>query len=81
MKITEEVQKERGITIGDFTFFAWYSSISEQEREQVKKEHSDALKSELSTKSFKTLPFSKIGEAIELSISKANEGKITLISG
>jgi hypothetical protein len=57
----------------------WYTSINEEERNEVKHSYSGWLKTELATHPFKTLTFSQIAEAIELSVSKATEGKITLV--
>jgi hypothetical protein len=37
------------------------------------------LKNELATQPLKTVKFSELAEGLELSVSKATEGKITLI--
>jgi NADPH:quinone reductase-like Zn-dependent oxidoreductase len=79
LNVDAELLKSRGTSLSFYHLMAWLGSISEDEKLQLREAYSGWLKSELATTSYKILPFSQISEAIELSVSKATEGKITLI--
>lgn len=69
----------KGIFITGYLLFTWYFSISAERREWIRTHYSQWLKNELATQPLKTIKFSDITEGLELSVSKATEGKITLI--
>ena len=79
LSVTKEEQQAKGI---DYTWYfvtGWYNALAEDERKSIRQDYSGWLKSELQTTPYKTLPFSQIAEALELSVSKATEGKVTLV--
>jgi hypothetical protein len=59
--------------------FIWWLSISEEERELIRKEYSSLLKGSLSTQSFKVLKYDQVEEGLKLAVSNTLEGKVTLI--
>lgn len=69
----------KGITIGGYRMPDWWMHLSAEEKELVKKDYGLLLKGDLSTHLYKQLPYSEIAEALELSVSKATEGKILLV--
>jgi hypothetical protein len=70
---------ERGITLTFYNLISWHATLSQAEINHIREAFSGWLKKELATTPYKTLPFSHIEEALELSVSKATEGKITLV--
>lgn len=69
----------KGIFITGYLVFTWYFSISAERKEWIRAHYSQWLKNELATHPLKTVSFSELAEGLELSVSKATEGKITLI--
>ena len=57
----------------------WYGPLPNEEKEPIKKNYSSYLKGDLATQGYKTLGLDKLEEALELSVSKATEGKITFV--
>jgi hypothetical protein len=80
LNVTKEEQEAKGINVTFYHLIGWYNGLSEDERKAIRQDYSGWLKGELKTTPYKTLPFSQISEALELSVSKATEGKITLVS-
>jgi len=68
----------RGVHITGYHALIWLNSLSEEEKQLIKKEHSSLLKGDLSTVCYKQLKYAEFALALELSASKTLEGKITL---
>lgn len=79
LTITVGLSLSKGITVTGYQLFGWYSTISKEKIAHIREHYSEWLKSDLSTTVFKTLPLEKIEEALQLSVSHATEGKITLL--
>jgi hypothetical protein len=56
----------------------WYATLTPEEKKQIADNFSKYLKGDLSTKTFKEFHFKDIKEALELSNTRATEGKILL---
>ena len=69
----------RGVHVTGYLLFSWYGKLTVEEKEAIKKEYSSLLKGDLATTCYKTLKYDQLAEAMELSVSKTIEGKITLI--
>jgi hypothetical protein len=69
----------RGIFITGYLLFNWYSTVPKEEKEEIRKEYSKLLKTDLSTTCFKTLNYADIEEALKHAVSNTIEGKITLV--
>jgi hypothetical protein len=59
--------------------YAWYDKHSAERKQWIKENYSKWLKTDLATHSLKVLKYSEFAQALELSVSKASEGKITLV--
>lgn len=68
-----------GLNIGGFHLTKWLHSITAEEQKEIFSNYSRYLKGDLSTKTFKELHFKDIKEAIELSNTRATEGKVLLL--
>ncbi|CAM6005241.1 unnamed protein product [Sphagnum balticum] len=69
----------KGIFVTGYSVVSWYSSQPPEKHLEIKSQHSDLLKTDFATQSYKVLKYSEIAEALELSVSKATEGKIILV--
>lgn len=69
----------RGVYITGYLLFQWFNKLNADEQNTIKKEYSALLKGDLKTKCYKVMKFEQIEEALELSVSKSSEGKITLV--
>lgn len=69
----------KGVFVSGFLLFQWFGTLTEEEKADIRKGYAKLLKGELSTKCHKVLKFEQIEEALELSVSKASEGKITIV--
>lgn len=67
-----------GINVGGFFLTNWWLGAGKEVQERVRKEYSDLLKNVLTTKTYKELGLAEINEALELSVSKAHEGKVLI---
>lgn len=67
-----------GLNIGGFYLTTWLATTTEDERKQIADNYSKYLKGDLSTKTFKEYNLKDIKEALELSNTRATEGKILL---
>lgn len=67
-----------GLTITGFLLLPWWISVKNEEREKIRSQYSSLLKNELLTNLYKEYSLKDIDEAIEVSVSKSNEGKVLL---
>ena len=56
----------------------WWASTTAEEKKQISDNYSKYLKGDLTTKTFKEMSLKDIKEAIDLSNTRATEGKILL---
>jgi len=56
----------------------WYAATTPEEKKHINENYSKYLKGDLATKTFKEYHFKDIKEAVELSNTRATEGKILL---
>lgn len=69
----------KGVFLSGYVVYNWYWSASEDRKNWIRSNYSKWLKTDLATHPFKTLPYSQIELALELSATKATEGKVTLV--
>lgn len=67
-----------GVRVTGYNLYGWWMPSDEQTKHRVRSHYSALLKNELSTHTYKEVHLKDINEGIELSISKANEGKILI---
>jgi NADPH2:quinone reductase len=67
-----------GLSISGFLIVPWFKSISPEEKKYIVENYSKYLNGDLPTNTCKEYHFKDIKEAVELSITHANEGKILL---
>lgn len=65
-----------GVKVTGFMLYGWWMPTDEHTKQRVRSHYSALLKHELSTQTYKEVHLKDINEGIELSVSKANEGKI-----
>lgn len=79
LEIKMALDLSKGVYITGYLLFVWYNKLPHEEQELIRKEYSSLLRGDLSTKCFKVLKYSEVEEGLELSVSKAAEGKVTLV--
>jgi hypothetical protein len=79
LTITVGISLCKGIIITGYLLFVWYGKHSAERKQWIQENYSKWLKTDLATHSLKVLKYSEIAEALELSVSKATEGKITIV--
>ena len=68
-----------GLSVCGFFIGTWLNSLSAEERKEIFSHFSRHLKGDLSTTTYKELHFKDIKEALELSVTHADLGKILLL--
>lgn len=79
LTISVGLNLSKGIFITGYLLFTWYNTVSEERKKYIKDNYSEWLKGDLATQSYKVLTYAEIAEGLELSASKATEGKITIV--
>lgn len=67
-----------GVKVTGFIVMGWWLPTSEEVKQKVRSHYSAYLKNQLATLTYKEIGLKDINEGIELSVSKANEGKILI---
>ena len=68
-----------GINITGFSLMPWWIGVASQEkRQEIREKYSERLLKELSSTSCKELKFEELLEGIELSTTKATDGKVLI---
>ena len=78
LKVTNPSIFFGGFTVKGFLLFPWFNKISNEQKEQIIKNYSRYLKTDLNTNTYKELRFEDFEEAIKLSNTHATLGKILL---
>lgn len=78
LTISIGISLSKGISVTGYLVFGWWVTQSEEKKNWVRENYSKWLKTDLATHSLKVLTFSQIEEAMELSVSQATKGKITI---
>lgn len=67
-----------GLKLQGFLLFTWWATVPAAEKKVVADKYSHYLKGDLATNTFKEYHFKDIKEALEVSNTKATEGKVLL---
>jgi hypothetical protein len=79
LTITLGLTLSKGIHITGYLVFNWFFPVPEERKKWIRENYSQWLKTDLATTSYKVVNYAQIEEALEWSVSKAVEGKITII--